>query len=220
MRASSGHQPIHDTPFVMVQTVNISNRDVALLRFLDLTPATAAQIRRASVTFAGKPFRDERRARERLQALGDAGLVKSWPAAISGGGLMSYFRLTPEGYRTAYPQAADAPSRSSLSEIAPSRLRHAMATADAIVQTLVASHDRGVQVLRALGDGRLTLEVGEYRQQPDFHVQLSFAGHAVTQPILNDHHGCWQALVNPQPSSQFLREPVRLTPPVAPPRGL
>ena len=53
-----------------------------------------------------------------------------------------------------------------------------MATADAIVQTLVASHDRGVQVLRALGDGRLTLEVGEYRQQPDFHVQLSFAGHA------------------------------------------
>ena len=44
--------------------------------------------------------------------------------------------------------------------------------------------------------------------------------HAVTQPILNDHHGCWQAIVNTQPSSQFLREPVRLMPPVAPSRQL
>ena len=301
----------------MPPSVNISSRDVALLRFLDLTPATAAQIRRASVTFAGKPFRDERRARERLQALGDAGLMKSWPAAISGGGLMSYFRLTLEGYRTAHPEAVDAPPRTSLNEIAPSRLRHAMGTADAIVHTLVACHERGVKVLRSVGDGRLTLQVGEHRQQPDFHVQLSFAGHvcnvvfeidngtepldslrehsirtkisgyetyqdwvmqlwkesgengprpgfrvvflttgmervnhilwlakelaknpgrrlvyattqdaylcephAVTQPILNDHHGCWQAIVNTQPSSQFLRETVRLTPPVAPPRRL
>ena len=147
----------------MPPSVNISNRDVALLRFLDLTPATAAQIRRASVTFAGKPFRYERRARERLQALGDAGFVKGWPAAISGGGLMFYFRLTLEGYRIAYPDAADAPPRATLNEIAPSRLRHAMATADAIAHTLVACHDRKVQVLRALGDGQLTPPVAPPR---------------------------------------------------------
>ena len=51
-----------------------------------------------------------------------------------------------------------------------------MATADAIVHTLAACHERGVVVQRAVGDGRLTLEVGEHRQQPDFHVQLSHGG--------------------------------------------
>jgi hypothetical protein len=38
---------------------------------------------------------------------------------------------------------------------------------------------------------------------------------AATQAIVNDHHGDWQALVDPQPSSRFLREPIRLTQPVA-----
>lgn len=301
----------------MSQAVVLSKRDLALLRLFDLIPATALQIRKASITFGDEPFKDERRVRERLQTLGDAGLVRSFPAAISGGGAMSYYRLTNEGYRAAFPEAADEPPRSSLTEIAPSRLRHAMVTADAIVHTLVACHERGVRVQRTLGDGRLTLSIGEHRQQPDFHMQLAFAGrifnvvfeidnatepldslreqsirtkilgyetyqdwvlhswkqsgllgprpafrvvflttgagranhilwlahdlarnkdrrlvyattqdeylnepHASTSPFLNDHHGQWQALVDPQPSSKFQREPVRLTPPIAVPAGL
>jgi hypothetical protein len=301
----------------MSQAVILGKRDVALLRLLDVTPATAAQIRKASITFDGESFRDERRVRERLQVLGDAGFVKSWPAAVQGGGLMSYYRLTIEGHRAAFPDSTEAPPRTSLQEIAPSRYRHAMVTADAIVHTLTVCHERGVTVQRTIGDGRLTLQIGEHRQQPDFHVQLGHAGrvfnivfevdnatepidsqreqsirtkivgyetyqdwvmrlwkdsgeqgirpafrvvflttgidrvnhmlwlarelarnrdrrlvyattqdvflgepHAVTQPILNDHHGHWQALVNPQPSSNFLREPVRLSRPVAPGRGL
>ena len=296
----------------MTQTINISGRDMSLLRFLDLTPATAVQIRKVSMTFEGEAFRDERRVRERMQALADAGLVKSWSAAISGGGLMSYFRLTLEGYRAAFPESVDGPPRTSLNEIAPSRVRHAMATADAIVHTLVACYERGVQVQRTLGDGRLTLQVGEHRQQPDFHLQLCYGGKvfnfvfeidnatepldshreqsirtkilgyetyqdwvlrlwkesgehgerpgfrvvfltrgtdranhilwlarelarnkdrrlvyattqdiyvgeplAATQAIMNDHHGDWRALVDPQPSSRFFREPIRLTQPVA-----
>ena len=301
----------------MSQAVVLGKRDLALLRLLDLTPAIAPQIRKASVTFSEEPFRDERRVRERMQSLGDAGLVRSYPAAIPGGGVMSYYRLTYEGRRAAFPETAEEPPRSSPHEIAPSRLRHAMVTADAIVHTLVASHERGVRVQRTLGDGRLTLSIGEHRQQPDFHMQLAFAGrtfnlvfeidnatepldshreqsirtkilgyetyqdwvlrswkdsgeigprpsfrvvflttgagranhilwlahelsrnkdrrlvyattqdaylsepHAVTQPILNDHHGHWQALVDPQPSSGFSREPVRLTPPIAVSPGL
>ena len=39
---------------------------------------------------------------------------------------------------------------------------------------------------------------------------------AVTKPIFNDHHGHWQVLVNHQPTSAFLRERVRLSPPIAP----
>jgi hypothetical protein len=301
----------------MAQGVILSQRDLALLRLLDLTPVTAAQIRKASVTFPGEPFRDERRVRERLQALARSGLVRRFPAVIPGGGLMSYYRLSLEGHRAAFPDSAEAPPRTSMNEIAPSRFRHAMATADVIVHSLVACHERGVRVLRALGDGRLTLAVGEYRQQPDFHLQLGYGGkffnlvfeidnatepldsrreqsirtkilgyetyqdwvlrlwkesgeegsrpsfrvvfltigadranhilwlarelaqnkdrrlmytttqdaylgepQAVTQPILNDHHGHWQSLVNPQPTSRFLREPIRLTPPTPAPPGL
>ncbi len=295
---------------LMPQDVLISDRDLAMLRLLDLTPATAVQIRKTSVTFGDEPFRDERRVRERMQSLAEAGLVRSFPAAIPGGGVMLYYRLTQEGFRSAFPDAVDNPPRVSLNEIAPSRLRHAMVTADAIVHTLVACHDRGVQVLKTTGDGRLTLSVGEHRQQPDFHVQLGFAGryfnlvfeidmatepldshreqsirtkilgyetyqdwvlrswkdsgehgsrpsfrvvflttgveranhilwlahelarnrdrrlvyastqdaylnelHAVTAPILNDHFGQWQALVDPQPTSRFRREPIRFTRP-------
>ncbi len=281
------------------------------MRLLDFTPATAVQIRKASVTFGDDPFRDERRVRERMQSLGDAGLVRSFPAAILGGGVMLYYRLTQEGFRSAFPEAVANPPRVSLNEIAPSRFRHAMVTADAIVHTMVACHDRGVRVLKTTGDGRLTLSIGEHRQQPDFHVQLGFAGrffnlvfeidmatepldshreqsirtkilgyetyqdwvlrswkdsgeqgprpsfrvvflttgaeranhilwlahdlarnkdrrlvyattqdaylsepNAVTTPILNDHHGQWQALVDPQPTSRFQREPVRVTRPL------
>ena len=156
--------------------VILSPRDFALLRLLDLTPATVPQIRKASVTFAGEPFHDDRRVRERLQALSDAGLVRSWQAAIPGGGLMLYFRLTLEGHRAAFGEAEDSPTRTRLNEIAPSRVKHAMITADAIVHTLVASHERGVRVQQSHGDGQLTLEIGEYRQQPDCHFQLAFGG--------------------------------------------
>ena len=38
---------------------------------------------------------------------------------------------------------------------------------------------------------------------------------AVTAPVLNDHHGGWQSLVNLHPTSRFLREPIRLSPPLA-----
>ena len=78
-------------------------------------------------------------------------LVKIWPAAVPGGGLMSYYRLTIEGYRAASLDSTEAPPRTSLQEIAPSRFRHAMATADAIVQTLAACRERGVKVQPAMG---------------------------------------------------------------------
>ena len=301
----------------MSQGVAISKRDSALLAFLDLTPATAAQIRKVSVTFGDEVFRDERRVRERLQSLGDAGLVKSFPAAIPGGGSMSYYRLTMEGHRAAFPDTTEPPSRATLTEIAPSRLKHSMACADVIVHTFVACHEQRVEVMRSLGDGRLTLAIGEYRQQLDIHVQLrqsdmtfnlvfevdnatepldsrreqslrtkilgyesyqnwvlqlwkdsaregpkpcfrvvfltigpERANHilwlardlardrkrrlvyaatqdiylaepkAVTHPIFNDHHGQWQSLVNLNPTSQVFREPLRLSRPVAPSKGL
>ena len=161
---------------VMAQEVILSPRDLAILRLLDATPLTAAQIGKVSVTFDAGTFRDERRVRERMQTLKAAGFIRNWSAAIPGGGLMAYYRLTVEGHRVAFPESTESPPRTSLAEIAPSRVRHTMSTADIIVHSLVACHKMGVTTHRILGDGRLTLQVGEYRQQPDFHLQRAFAG--------------------------------------------
>ena len=160
----------------MSQGVNLSKRDLGLLALLEMTPATVAQIRRASVTFDDEPFRDDRRTRERLQALSAAGCVQSWPAAISGGGMMHYHRLTSSGYRTLHPDRNDAPARTLVSEIALSRFVHAMATADVIVQTLIAARAAHITVLKFHGDGQITLSAGEYRQQPDCHFQFGCGG--------------------------------------------
>ena len=54
---------------------------------------------KASQTLSEGPFRDERRARERMQTLAEAGLVRSWPMLLPGGGVTNYYKLTPEGYR-------------------------------------------------------------------------------------------------------------------------
>jgi hypothetical protein len=296
----------------MAQGVILNPRDFALLRLLDVTALTASQIRKVSVTFDGDQFRDERRVRERMQAIGDAGLVRAWSATQSGGGLMHYYRLTPSGYRAIHPDEQTSAMRSAFAEISPSRFHHAMATADIIVHTLVACKQRNIQVQRILGDGQLTLHIGEFRQQPDFHLQLESSGRtfnlvyeidnatepldsqreqsirtkilgyetyqswalrmwheggrngfrpafrvviltkgmdranhilwlannlaqdkrrrlilattqdvflaeplAVTEPILNNHHGQWNALVDSQPTSRYLREPIRLSAPVA-----
>ena len=140
--------------------VNLSKRDLALLALLEMTPLTAAQIRKASVTLGEEPFRDDRRVRERMQALGDAGFAASWPAAIAGGGLMHYYRLTVAGFRLLHPDLPDAPPRALVSEIAPSRFQHALATAEIIVHTLVAAHAARVRVAKYHGDGKLTLAAG------------------------------------------------------------
>ncbi len=237
------------------------------------------------------------------------------PATFIAAAIVGEVAATPLRHR--FPEHAESQPRTSLNEIAPSRLRHAIITAEVITHTLVACHESGVQVLKTTGDGRLTLSIGEHRQQPDFHAQLAFAERlfnlvfeidnatepldsqreqsirtkilgyetyqdwvlhswresgglgprpsfrvvflttgsqranhilwlahdlarnpdrrlvyastqdayfgdpqAVSQPLFNDHHGHWQALVDPQPTSRFHREPVRLTRPIAVPQGL
>jgi hypothetical protein len=296
----------------MSQGVILSKRDKALLALLEMTPLTAAQIRKASVTLGDEPFRDERRVRERMQSLSDAGFVKSWPAAVLGGGLMHYYRLTFNGFRVLYPERDETPARTLVAEIAPSRFQHWMATAEIIVHTLVAAFTARIRVTKYHGDGKLTLAAGEYRQQPDCHFQFESGGKtfnilfevdnatepleslreqslrskllgyecyqdwvlhnwrangasgtrpvfrvvvltrgverarhilwlackcarnpdrklcyastqdaflteplAVTAPLFNDHHGGWQSLVNLHPTSQFLRDPIRLVAPLA-----
>src|SRR4051794_3529708 len=82
----------------MSTQVSLSPRDMSLLRLLSWTPATTPLLLRAASTFDGGPFVNERRLRERLQALAGAGFVRSWSTAHAGGGLQNYYKLTPTGF--------------------------------------------------------------------------------------------------------------------------
>jgi hypothetical protein len=86
---------------------------------LSWTPATTALLLRASTAFDGGPFLDERRLRERLQALIAAGLVRAWSLAQAGGGLPNYYNLTPQGFQLLGGTETRPPSRAFFAEVRP-----------------------------------------------------------------------------------------------------
>jgi hypothetical protein len=156
--------------------MQLAPRDQALLGLLDSTPLTAALVVKASVSFGGEPFRDERRARERLQALARMRLVKDFPLAVVGGGLANYYKLTTEGYRVIRGAEAVLPHRSYFGELTPSRLAHTLDLAEAIVHLQVCAHTHRIRVTQFHRENELLLETGTHRVAPDYHWQLSVAG--------------------------------------------
>src|SRR5437016_14539456 len=109
--------------FKSVCVLHVSPRDRDLLQLLDRTPATVALILRASTTFAGEPFRDERRVRERLQQLAAEQLVRRFTLAKAGGGAMNYYKLTAAGFASLHGPEPALPPRAYFAEIPLSRLR-------------------------------------------------------------------------------------------------
>jgi hypothetical protein len=156
--------------------MQLSQRDRDLLLFLYRTPATAAQILKASVAFDEGEYRDERRVRERLQALAKQKLVRSFPLAISGGGLANYYRLTPEGYRVVKGEESELPHRSQFAELPPSRLMHSLQLADVIAHVHSLAHRQRVRLTSFHRENELILEVGNHRVVPDCHLQLETSG--------------------------------------------
>ena len=156
--------------------MQLAPRDQALLWLLDRTPTTVSQILKASVTFEGGPFRDERRVRERLQALTHGSFVHSHSLAVTGGGLANYYTLSVEGYRFLHGPDVSLPHRSFFAALSPSRLLHALSLGDLIVHTLVVAHAWRLRVTGFHRENELLLETGSHRVSPDCHVQLSTAG--------------------------------------------
>ena len=142
-------------------------RDLALLKLLDRTPATAAQIMKASGSFAEDPFRNERRVRERMQALGRIGIVRAFSLSIAGGGAANYYKLTPEGFRIVHGSDTPLPHRSFFAALPPARLLHTLELADLIVHTLTCAHTHRVQVSSFHRENELLLETGTHRVAPD-----------------------------------------------------
>ena len=148
--------------------MHLAPRDQAILALLDRTPVTAAQICRASVTFGDQPFRDERRARERLQTLMKQQLVRTYSLGIIGGGLANYYKLTPEGYRMVHGHEAELPHRSYFGELAPSRLMHTLELSEVITHTLVSAYTHRVKLTGFHRESQLVLETGPHHTAPDW----------------------------------------------------
>lgn len=162
----------------MSTRVNLSTRDTSLLRLLSWTPAPTALLLRASVTFEGGGFSDERRLRERLQALSEAGTVRSWAIAQAGGGLQNYYKLTPLGFDMLHGAEAPRPTRAFFAEVSPSLAMHTFRLAETIVATVRACHAGHVTIERFIRENELTLAAGDRQVQPDCFFRLITAGRA------------------------------------------
>ena len=156
--------------------VSLSARDFSLLQLLSWTPATAVLLLRASPSFEGQAFHDERRLRERLQTLSSAGLVRSWSTAHAGGGLQKYYKVTPLGFERIYGVEAQKPPRAFFIEISPSLFAHTLNLAAVIVETMRAAHTGRVKVQRLFRENELTFSVGSDHVQPDCFVRFECGG--------------------------------------------
>jgi len=159
----------------MANTLLLAARDDDLLRLLDKTPVTASLVLKASITFAGGSFLDERRVRERLQSLQASRLVRAFDSAHSVGGVRKWYKLTRDGFARLYGTEV-APPRSKFDDIRPSRFEHTRVLAEIVVHTLVAAHRFHVKVTGFHGDGGLVLETGSSRQVPDCHFRFASDG--------------------------------------------
>lgn len=160
----------------MSTRVSLSPRDLSLLRFLSRTPATTAILLRVSPTFDEGGFIDERRLRERLQTLGDAGMVRAWSTANVGGGVRNYYKLTPLGWHMLYGQEAPSPPRTLFAEVPPSLFVHTFRLAGVIAEVVRACHERRVTVERVIRENELVFAVGDRQVQPDCFFRLSAQG--------------------------------------------
>lgn len=168
--------PSPDAQFKSTSVIHLSLRDRDLLLLLERTPATSPLIVKASATFAGEPFRDERRARERLQGLTGEGLARAWALAQPGGGVTKCYKLTPHGFAALYGAEIALPPRAYFQDIPLSRLEHTLSLAEVIVHTFVAAHQHRVKVTKFHRENELTLTAGQFTHQPDCHVQLRSGG--------------------------------------------
>lgn len=162
----------------MTNTVQLSPRDRSLLQLLSWTPATTSLLWTASRTFAAGPFTDERRLRERLQALERAGLTRHWSTATIGGGLQNYYKLTPAGFQALYGIDTTPPTRAFFAPISPSVLMHTLRLAEVIVATTCSAHDRRVAITGFHRENELTFAVGDAQVQPDCFFQFTMGGRA------------------------------------------
>src|SRR5665213_1983286 len=139
----------------------LTGRDSEMLQALDRTPLAAEQLLKLSQTFQ-HPFGSERMVRERLQALGAAGWVRSGRyATTSQGAGQNYYQLSRTGYHILYGETAQPPTKRYFSPISIARQHHTRCLADFVVHTILAAHASGVTFTDYYRENTLRLTVGE-----------------------------------------------------------
>jgi Replication-relaxation len=155
------------TPFCIV-----TPRDSDLFQSLERRPLTVQQLLKVSRSFSYR-FTTERRVQERLQRLCAAGRVRRWRYATAGQGALSYFTLSPLGYRLLQGQDAIAPPRGLVGPVGVARQAHTMALAEAIVHLAVGAHATGVALQEFRRENAVRLTLGEESLYPDSAFALS-----------------------------------------------
>ncbi len=160
----------------MSSRVSLSPRDLCLLRLLSWTPLTTELLWKACETFDGEKFINERRLRERLQTLTEAGLVRSWTTAQAGGGLQNYYKIMPLGFDMCHGTDLEPPPRAFFAEVSPSLFAHTFRLAEVIVETVRACHTRRVTIERFIRENELAFKAGDRQVQPDCFFRLTTGG--------------------------------------------
>jgi hypothetical protein len=149
----------------------LTARDFEIMAGLDRCPLTAVQLLKLSRTF-GRPFTTERRVRERLQVLCDAGRVRRSQYATADRGALNYYTLGPAGYHVLHGPDTKPPTKRYFAPVGFAREPHTRALADFIVHTAVAAHDAGVRFTGFYRENAFWLPVGAEVLYPDCAFQL------------------------------------------------
>ncbi len=164
----------------------------ALLRLLELTPATAADIHKASVSFgaSGEPgqFADQRRVREKLESLVAVGLVVFYEYALGGRHTMKFYQLTRDGYRFLHNAEPPESYRRRFSDIAPTQREHAYDLSRLVTHTVACGHRSGIRLQWASPENTYTIQAPPLTTKPDFGAVFGYSGVASNTFWERDRH--------------------------------
>ncbi len=144
----------------------LTARDLDILLVLDHCPLTVQQLLKVGETFQ-RPFTDEKRVRERMQILCDAGRVRRFAYATAGRGALNYYTLSPLGYRILNGPEAQPPTKRYFEPVAIAHQQHTRSLADFIVHTIVGAYRSAVTFTNFYRENSLRLQVGDEFLYPD-----------------------------------------------------
>lgn len=177
----------------------LTGRDHEILAALDLAPLTARQLLRLSGIWP-EPYRHQRTLRERLQRLGEVGLVKTFRyATLYPGQPENYYVLSRAGFQVLHGPDEEPPTKGHFSQIAISRHVHTRGLADFLVHTMVAAHHSRIEITGLYRENSIRLTAGEESVYPDlafvlithegqslkFFVEIDCGTERLTSPVSN-----------------------------------
>jgi protein involved in plasmid replication-relaxation len=151
----------------------IKPRDLAMLAALDYGPLTGRQLEKLSGTWA-EPFPSDRMARERLQRMAEAKLVRPYNyAVVRSIKPENYYVPTRRGYQLVHGPDSEPPTKGYCSPIALVRQFHQQALSDFVVHTVLGAHRSYVQLTGFRRENSIRLDAAGRTVYPDSSFLLT-----------------------------------------------